>query len=248
MHQFFTKGRQYIIWSALFKEYKYLLYAKKIQILNSQWCNFLFQVCVQKSWNVSMLFSHNFLFPLRPMIITQFSTYNVNWKWPENGCLPERRCNKPLRWVFFTSTPSFGRDVHRVICYQWARFSKVPKLFGRISGDNSLCIFNLKASWDTKLFSYFNFYSLYNKREDQLYRISGSEFHDWLLAPEKFSGLSRNGPQNITKVNILKCFTTEPSSARKKLAQVEFALGIFKWHQETLKYMRQPKIELLVPS
>ena len=134
------------------------------------------------------------------------------------------------------------------ICYQWARFSKVPKPFGRISGDNSLCIFNLKASWDTKLFSYFNFYSLYNKREDQLYRISGSEFHDWLLAPEKFSGLSRNGPQNMTKVNILKCFTTEQSNARKKLAQVEFALGIFKWHQETLKYIRQPKIELLVPS
>jgi len=149
-----------------------------------------------------------------------------------------------LGGFFFTSIPSFGHDVHRVICYQCASFSKV---FGRISGDNSLCIFNLKASWDTKLFSYFNFYSLYNIRKDQLYRISGSEFHDWLLGTEKLSGLSRNGPQHMTKVNIFKCFTTEQSSARKKLAQVEFALGIFNW-QETLKYIRQPKIEFPVPS
>ena len=76
-------------------------------------------------------FFRQFLFPLRPMMITKFSTYNVNWKSPENGCLQQRRCNKPLRRVFFTSIPFFGHDVHRVIRYQWARFSKVSKLFGR---------------------------------------------------------------------------------------------------------------------
>ena len=31
--------------------------------------------------------------------------------------------------------------------------------------------------------------------KDQLYRISRSQFYEWLFGPEKFSGLSRNGPQ-----------------------------------------------------
>ena len=43
-----------------------------------------------------------------------------------------------------------------------AQFSKVPRFFGRISGDNSLCIFKTKASRGTKLGSYFDFYSLFN--------------------------------------------------------------------------------------
>ena len=43
-----------------------------------------------------------------------------------------------------------------------ARFSKVPKLFGRISGYISLCIFRAKASRGTKLCIYFNFDSFYN--------------------------------------------------------------------------------------
>ena len=30
--------------------------------------------------------------------------------------------------------------------------------------------------------------------KDQLYRISRSEFYEWLFGPEKFSGLSWNGP------------------------------------------------------
>ena len=30
----------------------------------------------------------------------------------------------------------------------------------------------------------------------QLFRISGSQFLKWLFGPEKFSGLSRNGPQD----------------------------------------------------
>ena len=39
------------------------------------------------------------------------------------------------------------------------------------------------------------FYSLYNLWKDELYRISRSDFHEWLFGPEKFSALSRNGPQ-----------------------------------------------------
>jgi len=60
---------------------------------------------------------------------------------------------------------------------------------------NSLCIFKTKASRGTKLCSYFYFHSLYNIWKDQLCCISRSEFYEWLFEPEKFSGLSRNGPQ-----------------------------------------------------
>ena len=55
-----------------------------------------------------------------------------------------------------------------------ARFSKVPKLFGRISDD-------AKASRGTKLYIYFNFPSLYNICKDQPYRISGSEIYEWFF-------------------------------------------------------------------
>ena len=82
--------------------------------------------------------------------------------------------------------------MHALFCAPGAHFSKVPKRFGRISGDNYLCIFKTKASRGTKLCSHFNLYFLYNLSKDQLYRISGSEFYEWLFGPEKFSGLSRN--------------------------------------------------------
>ena len=53
----------------------------------------------------------------------------------------------------------------------------------------------MKASRRTKLCSYFYFYFLYNILKDQRYRINRSLFNEWLFGPEKFSGLSRNGPQ-----------------------------------------------------
>ena len=64
--------------------------------------------------------------------------------------------------------------------------------FGR---HNYLCIFKTKASRGMKLCSYVNLSFLYNIRTDQLYRVSRSEFHEWVFEPEKFLGLSRNGPQ-----------------------------------------------------
>ena len=57
---------------------------------------------------------------------------------------------------------------------------------------NSLCTFKTKASRGTKLCSYFYYYCLYNIRKDQLYRISGSEFYEWLFGLVKFPGLLRN--------------------------------------------------------
>ena len=67
------------------------------------------------------------------------------------------------------------------------------------------CIFKTKASWGTKLHSYFHCYSLYNIWKDQRYRINRSEFYEWLFGPEKFSGLSRNGPQVRSKGRIFFC-------------------------------------------
>ena len=62
----------------------------------------------------------------------------------------------------------------------------------------------MKAFRDTKCCNYFNFHYLYNISKDQLYRISGSEFYEWLFEPEKFSGLSRNGPQYPVNDVVLK--------------------------------------------
>ena len=44
--------------------------------------------------------------------------------------------------------------------------------------------------------------------KDQLYRICGSEFYEWFFGPEKFSGLSRNGPQldTLKKVSVCTVF------------------------------------------
>ena len=63
----------------------------------------------------------------------------------------------------------------------WARFSKVPRLFGRISGDIILFVSSKRRRLEARNFSYFNFYSLYNISTDQLYRLSRSEFHEWLF-------------------------------------------------------------------
>ena len=77
----------------------------------------------------------------------------------------------------------------------WGPFLESSETFRAHFGwHNSLCIFRTKVSRGTKLRSYFNYYPLYNIWEDQLHRISGSEFYKWLFGPEKFSGLSRNGP------------------------------------------------------
>ena len=77
----------------------------------------------------------------------------------------------------------------------WGLFHESPETFRAHFGwHNSLCIFKTKASRGTRLCSYYYFYSLYNIWKDQLYRISLSEFYEWLFWPENFSGLSRNGP------------------------------------------------------
>ena len=75
----------------------------------------------------------------------------------------------------------------------------------------------MKAFLDTKYCSYFNFHSLYNISKDQLYRISGSEFYEWLFRPEKFSGRSSNGPRillfhSLTRKDSIVAHTREAVS------------------------------------
>ena len=45
--------------------------------------------------------------------------------------------------------------------------------------------------------------------KDQLFRISGSQFLKWLFGPEKFTGLSRNGPLVITSYILMPCIIEE---------------------------------------
>ena len=89
-----------------------------------------------------------------------------------------------------------------------ACFSNVPKLF---RWHKSLCIFKMKVSRVTKICSYLSVYSLYNIWKDQLYRISGSEFYEWVFRPVKFSGLLRNACQ-VTKTTL--CLPEQPNPRR----------------------------------
>ena len=98
--------------------------------------------------------------------------------------------------------------VHNMVSPDWSReirglFLESLETFRTYFGcHNSLCIFKTKASQGTKLCSYFDFYPLYNIWKDQLYRISRSQFYEWLFGPEKFSGLSRNGLQGFRNKNM----------------------------------------------
>ena len=78
-----------------------------------------------------------------------------------------------------------------------ARFSKVPKLFGHISGRIILFVCSKRRRLEARNFAVILIYipfTTYEKK--QLYRISGSQFYEWLFGPEMFSGLSRNRPLN----------------------------------------------------
>ena len=91
-----------------------------------------------------------------------------------------------------------------------ARFSKVPKPFGCISGDIILFVsWKRRGPRGTKLCSYFNCYSLYNIWQKPAFRVSGSEFYERLFWPEKFSGLSRNGPLACVSQKTQKLYGPE---------------------------------------
>ena len=83
-----------------------------------------------------------------------------------------------------------------------ACFSKVLKLLGRISDGIILFVssqLRCLEAWNFAVI--FIFIPFTTKREDQLYRTSLN--YEWLFGPEKFSGLSRNGPLVSIIINII---------------------------------------------
>ena len=84
-----------------------------------------------------------------------------------------------------------AQNLPEKLCLCEARFSKVPK---RNNNSNIviiiiiIIIIIINNNNNTGFLSY----SLYNIWKDPLYRMSGSEFYEWLFGPDTFSGLSRN--------------------------------------------------------
>ena len=104
-----------------------------------------------------------------------------------------------------------------------ACFSKVPKLFGSISGTTVPLIFPIlrdifssfcrpecssrpvalssllssqrRGSKPSNFAILLNFFYIKNMLKDQLFETSGLQFDNWLFGSEKFSGLSRNRPK-----------------------------------------------------
>ena len=75
-------------------------------------------------------------------------------------------------------------------------FLESPQTLRAIFGcRNSFCTSRTERIEVVKLHIPFSFCFLKNISKEQLSRPSGRQFHKWLFGPEKFSGLSRNGPQ-----------------------------------------------------
>ena len=100
-----------------------------------------------------------------------------------------------LRHDFFANFPFYS-------CIPWpgARFSKLAKPFrASIGCYNFLRISKTKTFPGIKLCNKFALSYLEIIVKSQLFRISGSQFLKWLFGPEKFTGLSRNGPLAFEK-------------------------------------------------
>ena len=80
-----------------------------------------------------------------------------------------------------------------------ARFSKVPKPFGRILGGIILFVSSKRRRLEARNFAIILTcisFTTYEKTSF-MHRIGGADFYEWLLRPEKFSELSRHKPQGL---------------------------------------------------
>ena len=75
-----------------------------------------------------------------------------------------------------------------------ACFSKVPKLFGRISGDTILFVSSEQRRLEERNFF---FYSLYNIWKDQLYRMSRSYYYECFSGPKSSRDFRETGPWSV---------------------------------------------------
>ena len=75
-----------------------------------------------------------------------------------------------------------------------------------------------------KLYSYFSFCYLENTLKDRLSKTSGWQFRKWLFGPEKFSGLSRNAPQEKGTVLIFVRAPTFPGNHKPYKVYITLAI------------------------
>ena len=73
-----------------------------------------------------------------------------------------------------------------------AHLSKVPKLFGCISGYIILFVSSKQRHLEARNFEVISIFIPFKTWKDQLSRTSSSQIYKSLFGPEKFSGLSRN--------------------------------------------------------
>ena len=81
--------------------------------------------------------------------------------------------------------------IHELIASPGARFPKLPKLSGSISGAVNSYISQRRRRDGVKFCNKFALSYLEIIVKGQLSRISGSQFLKWLFGPGKFTGLSR---------------------------------------------------------
>ena len=102
----------------------------------------------------------------------------------------------PIRSLLIQRTPAHQRDLKRFLATKpGACFSKVPKLFGRISGDIILFVSSKRKRLEARNFAVIFIFTPFTTYEKTSFAgRSRTYFYEWLFGHEKFSGLSRNGP------------------------------------------------------
>ena len=82
-------------------------------------------------------------------------------------------------------------------------FLETPETFRAHFGcHNFLRISKTKTFLGMKFCNKFSLWDLEIIVKDQLFRLSGSQFLKCLFGPEKFTGLSRNGPQVRSEIEL----------------------------------------------
>ena len=117
-----------------------------------------------------------------------------------------------------------------------SRFSKVPKVCRRISGDIILFVSSERRHLGTRDFAVIFIFIPFTTY-DPLYRISGSEFYEWLFGAEKFSGLSRNRPHeresNSGRIGGRRALSPQhhPCSLKSKFSPIlQCRMGYLPWN------------------
>ena len=117
------------------------------------------------------------------------------------------------------------------LCRTWGPFLESPETFGRISGGIILSVSSKRRPFEARYFCRcFNFYFICNIWKDQLYRISGSEFYEWL-----FENFEKRAPNPTLKPGLKLCrWLSLP--AMQVIASADRA--VFKWGSKVTTLLR----------